>query len=77
MIKCNINKKSSLLNPGGIFHVRVEGDSRDVLRDTILLVVGIYKLIRKQNPEIAEQYKNAIGTLLNPNSHTWEEFPND
>lgn len=72
MIKCNINK-GSFFRPDGIVFVRVKGGTRDVLNETVLIVVKIYQLIKEQYPETAEQYKRAIGTLLDQNSSVWEE----
>ena len=67
MIKCHIKK-------GGIVRISSKGKLEDLVPESLVLIQQIYREMKKQNPEAAEQYRRAIiGTTLAPNSPVWSE----
>lgn len=67
MLKCRIKR-------GGTVWVSAKGTCYDLRTETLFLIQQVYRNIKDQNPEAAEQYRTSIiGCLLDPKSPVWNE----
>lgn len=68
MIKCNIKR-------GGKVRISAKGNAKDLIPETLVLIHAVYHGIKKNNPEVAEEYRLAIiGSTLDPDSPVWEDI---
>lgn len=67
MIKCHIKK-------GGIVRVKASGTAAELVPEVGMVILEIFRVIRKRSPEAAKLFRNRlIGLLLDPKSPVWEE----
>lgn len=67
MLKCRIKR-------GGTVYVSAKGTCYDLRTETLALIQELHRNIKKENPEVAEQYRiSVIGCLLDPRSPVWNE----
>lgn len=67
MLKCRIKKS-------GIIRVKASGTVDDLVPEIGMIVLEVYRNIRKKNPAAAKEFRNRmIGLLLDPDSPVWKE----
>lgn len=67
MIKCNIRTN-------GRVWVKATGTAAELVPEVGMVIMEIYRAIRKRSPEAAKEFRNRlIGLLLDPKSPVWEE----
>lgn len=67
MLKCKIKKGSRI-------RVEAKGNGADLVAETGVMVQEIYRGIKRENPEAAQQYRlSVIGLLLDPKSPVWSD----
>lgn len=66
MIKCKINRGKKL-------RFKTSGTGEDITKETAVLISIIYKGIHRNDPRVAEAYKNILlGILLDPDTPVWK-----
>ena len=67
MLKCNIKT-------GGRVWVKASGTADKLVPEVGMVIMEIFRAIRKKNPAAAKEFKNRlIGLLLDPKSPVWKE----
>lgn len=60
--------------PKGQMSVDVEGTIEEITTQTGQAIYGIHNLIREQDPDMAELFKQTLLSMLNdPDSSVWKE----
>ena len=69
MIKCHANYEKKRRT-----WVKVDGTPKTLLAELCVVICEIYRAIKRQYPEAAQEFKNnLILMLLDPRSPVWEE----
>lgn len=68
MIKCNINRAKDRVQ------VKASGTTADCMVETAMAIQQIYRGLKSQNPEAADNYRrHIIGIIIDPDSPVWKE----
>ena len=58
---------------GSIIEMDVEGSMEENLAEVAMLINGIYSMIAKTRPDVAEVFKHVLLAGIEPSSPVWEK----